>query len=313
MPKRIFFDSSWCCYRARFALGNKLSFKDEPTSVIYGFFDQIRSVCFDKRVASNNIGLFFDSRRSFRKEFFPAYKEKRNQKSEEELAERAVMHEQIDRLKTEILPDCGFPCYEQTGLESDDLMAQAALQSTETGGVIITADEDLLQCISDTVHWFNPASGMNGKYLDTSAMIHEKTVGPNDWCYVKCLSGCNSDCVPGVEIPKKTSESKQFHVGEKTAIDHVWKLLKPGAKLDAINSTKGKLTIARNLKLVKLPHKCTKELNLQEPAYQPGRFFEWCKKLGFYSFLSGPQHEAWKFFFEGTMSLDRHVPKKRVV
>lgn len=300
----VLFDSSWLAHRAKHAIGLNLSYKDEPTSVIFGFFQQLQSICFDKRVQSNRVAIFFDSPRSFRQEAHSFYKANRGarNKTTEELIEREVMHDQLNKLHTDILPQCGFPCYSQVGLESDDLIASACLE-LDGLGVIITADMDLLQCISDKAHWFDPAKGMNGTYLDTAGMIQLKKVGPNDWAYIKSIAGCTSDNVPGID-----------GVGEKTAIDYLWKLAKPGKRLEAIESDEGQKIIARNMKLIKLPHKLTKQVQIVTPKYKPDVFFSWCKKLGFRSYLEGPQRKSWDQFFSGHMSpLDRQVPRKRIV
>lgn len=300
--KLVMYDTSWMGYRSIFSIGSAVKFKDEPTSVIYGLLDQVRTIALDRRVRSNNVGMFFDSPRSFRREKFPFYKNKPGTKTPEELEQRRVMHEQLNRLHYEILPACGFPCYSQEGLESDDLMAQVAQQNIES--VIITADEDLLQCITDQTHWFNPSNkGGYGSYYDTADMIRDKAIGPNDWAYVKCLAGCDSDNVPGIK-----------GVGEKTAIAYIWKMLNPGVKLDSINSAAGLLTVDRNIELVTLPHKYTKPVRVVTPSYKDSVFFGWCEKLGFRSFLEGSQHRDWCNFFSGRMStLDLQPPKKRAI
>lgn len=284
----VLFDMSWLAHRARVALGG-LSFEDAPTGVIFGVLEEIRSVCSDRRVASNKTALFFDSRQSYRRRDFPDYKRPRReaQRTPEEEAQRQAMHDQVRRLREEILPDIGFPCYRQTGLESDDLIA-SAVSSPLTRAVIVTSDGDLYQCIRWNVAWFDP--GRNLMYLPGS-FLAAKLVDPVVWADVKCLAGCKTDNVPGIP-----------GIGEKSAIDYLTDILPIEHKRhQAITSAEGRAIAARNKTLICLPHAKTKPVALQEPAYRPERFHHWCHKLGMESLCAGARGAQWEAFFAGNM------------
>lgn len=289
-------DSSWLAYRALYGLGDlRGGDTDAPTGVLYGFFEQLRTVCRDPHIRSNQAAIFFDSRKSYRALAYPAYKQKRKQeRTPDELALLQVVYGQMRLLRTEILPAIGFPVYRQTGLESDDLIARVAADLTYEGrgrkmAVMVTADGDLYQCISESVHWYDPG---RGRYLDPTEFFNEKMgLKPEQWAEVKALAGCPSDNVKGIP-----------GVGEKTATVHVLGMLPVQPKrLAAINSSEGKDILQRNLKLVRLPHARTRPLTLTPARYDAEAFFAVCRQYGMRSYLSGPKHLDWQDFFAGDM------------
>lgn len=294
MTPWVFADLSYLGHRAR-STTKDLSFNDLPTGVTFGFFNELYEICSDPRIMSNKVAICADSFQSFRRRSFPDYKKKRYEnRTPEEVAAIQVMHQQLERLKDEILPDIGFPVFEQNGLESDDMMAQGAAQASALGGgveaVIVTADQDLCQCISFNVHWWDPTRSRN-IYLDPGAFWAKFHVHPHEWAMVKSLCGCSGDGVP--PIPG---------IGEKSAIDYVLDILpKHLKKFKDIESPEGRAIAARNYELVRLPHPKTKPLNLVDPVYRPDRFYHWAAELGFKSMISGDRKYDWDGFFDGSM------------
>jgi DNA polymerase I len=283
----VLVDFSYIAYRAYHSM-HGLSHGDIQTGVLYGFFEELRSVCFDPRIKSNKVALFLDSRQSYRKRLFPAYKQKRHEdKTPEEMQQVVELHRQMDLLVDEILPTIGLPTYRQTGLESDDLIARVCEEDGEH--VIVTADGDLYQCISVENTWFDPARNL---WLSRPTdLLKKKGVYPLQWSMIKALSGCHSDGVPGIP-----------GIGEKTAIKYSNHTLpKTSKKFKAIESKEGQEIIKRNFQLVHLPHAKTGPVLLREPSYNPAAFFTFCKKYGMQSYLDGPRHREWLAFFHGDM------------
>lgn len=301
-------DSSWFAHRAKYSLGN-LSHADLKTGVIYGFLEQVRHVCNDPRIMSNNVGLFFDSKSSVRKAAYPEYKANRQkaQRSPEEWAERAVMRDQLALLRQEILPAIGFPCFQQAGLESDDLMAQAAEQLEGAGTVLVTADGDLYQCITTRNHWYDP---QRNRYLDHGAFWKEYGIDPCSWAEVKAIAGCGTDNVKGVP-----------GVGEGSAIKYILGIYpRHHKRYAAITSAEGLTIIQRNRGLVRLPHPDTLPLDIQPfnpPKYDERVFFKTAEQYGFKSFLEdGARRMGWVNFFNavgGGLGVSRQIPRKRAV
>lgn len=289
----VLVDFSNIAYRAFYAT-RELEYQDLKTGIIYGFFEQLRATCMDPSVNSNCINIFCDSAKSLRRGIFPDYKNDRKKKKEEmeedEKEALEVMKEQCRLLRRKILPEIGFPIHRQKGLESDDLIAQAASQfhGSKKEAVIISSDGDLFQCISSAVHWFEPGRNM---YYNPKTFFEKKGIDPNQWGMVKCLSGCKTDNVPGVS-----------GVGEKSAILYLNGFMpKKYARYITINSDEGKKITERNRDLVILPHHKTKKVELVEPVYDLDAFRSWCKKLGFKSSLKGSKWEDWKLFFSGDL------------
>lgn len=285
----VLVDMSFLAYRALHAVGN-LEHEDMPTGVIYGFFTQLRTLALDPRIRSNKIALFCDSRTSLRQKVYPQYKGKRREERSEEEAQRIrIMRDQKNLLEGGILEEIGFPIYKQEGLESDDLIADAAKRLTgpKRRGVIITSDGDLYQCITDAVHWFDTQRNV---YHTPDTFKEAKKVSPKRWGMVKCIGGCSSDNVAGVP-----------GVGETTAIQYLrGELPKHYARHRAIESADGRSVINRNHELVVLPHYKTGRVELREPQYNPAAFFRMAKLFGLRTFLK-KERKAWEAFFRGAI------------
>lgn len=282
MSIRALIDFSYLSHRAFHAM-NGLQYNDLDTAIIYGFFEQLRTVCFDPRIQTNDAHLFIDSRQSYRRRQFPAYKEKRRDSlTPEQIHQRERMHVQMDRLIDDALPRIGFPLYMQTGLESDDLIAKVC--QTEQGKmVIVTADGDLYQCIRDGVAWFDPGRNL---WLDWRGFLDKEGVTPDQWATVKALAGCQSDNVPGIP-----------GVGKKSAIDFLRHKLTQGSRYDKIDC--GAAIFNRNIELVRLPHYKTRPVPLRKPEYNVGAFISFCTRYGIQSYLEGSRRRQWEMFFAG--------------
>lgn len=282
----ILIDVSYLAHRAKYAVQG-LAWEDFPTGVMFGFWEQLKTICNNPYIDSNRVALFFDSRKSYRRKVFPEYKSQRrkNQTNDEQL-QSSIMRDQIKLLRTIVLPKVGFPVYLQSGCESDDLIAQAALQLDQKNerGIIITSDGDLWQCITDNIHWYDPA---RRKFLDVARFRQEKKIHPDHWGSAKCMAGCSGDEVPGIP-----------GVGEKTAVKYLLGELPCHYKTyKSIQSEEGIEISYRNIELVVLPHPKTKPINLLEPDYNTEAFFESCERYGFLTYLKEPKKKDWERFF----------------
>lgn len=284
--KWVLLDVSFVAYRAFYSCRD-LQAEDVPTGVLFKFFEQLRNIAYHSRIKSNKFALFADSRRSIRHDSFPTYKANRaKEETPEETAARDALRDMIRLLRTVILPDMGFAVYMQKGLESDDLMAEAArrLTARKRQGVIVTADKDLLQCITDYVHWFSP---VQEAYYTPQLFYNKFEMHPALYSVVKAIAGCASDNVPGVP-----------RVGEITAMKYLRGVLPEHNKTyAAIESEDGKKITERNLKLVKLPHPATEPFRLRKPDFRPGVFFQICERYGLQTYLQKTERKAWLKFF----------------
>ena len=287
----VLVDASFIGYRAMHSIGH-LETEDIPTGVMFGFFHQLRSICSSTFVGSNRVCIFFDSKKSHREKVYPPYKRKRRKdRSDEDKKKISLMWDQMEILR-KAMPAMGFSVYRQTGLESDDLIAMAAqsLKGPDKKGVIITSDQDLFQCITNAVHWFDP---QREAYFAPWRFKTAKGISPGRWGEVKALAGCSSDNVQGIH-----------RVGEETAIKYILGTLpKHHETFKRIESEEGIEVEIRNRALVMLPHAKTKPVKLVKPKYHPKEFFAFCRRYGITSFLQSENKRKWRRFFEGVIVL----------
>lgn len=296
----VIIDISYLAHRARYATAN-LAYEDFHTGVLFGFWEQIRAICTDRHIQSTRLVFCFDSRQSFRKQIFPEYKaHRRTDLTDEEKVQIEAMYDQVKLLRTQVLPAIGFQVVRQTGCESDDIMAQIALQLTANHekGIIVTADGDLWQCITNYVSWYDPA---RERMYDPGTFANKKGISPRYWGILKALTGCSGDGVPG--IPR---------VGEKTAVKYMNKQLPTHHKTYSdIESPEGQRIFERNKPLVILPHPKTKPVELHEPEYNVEAFFAFCERYGFRTYLKEPKRNEWEAFLSNTKVKTRKRREQR--
>lgn len=299
----VLIDSSYLGYRAVYTT-NGLEFENQATGILYGFFEQLRTICSDPRVLSNKVAIFFDSRKSIRQLEFPWYKESRRngvrRLEPEEYEKFIAMKEQMLLLRKEVLPAIGLPVYMQTGLESDDLIAQAAshYNGKTREAVMITADADLYQCISPAVHWYDVT---RKKYYDPASFEEAKGIPPTKWALVKQMMGCHTDDVPGIP-----------GIGEKSAIAYITGKLPHAYKTYfRIACEKGQEVVKRNERLVKLPHPRTRTVVLQNPEYDQEAFRSFCERYGITSFFKGKRGDEWGLFFKNGLERQKADVRSR--
>lgn len=297
----ILIDVSYLAHRARHALKN-MEYEDIPTGVLYGFFEQLFAACSHPKLQSNRVALFFDSRQSYRSRAYEPYKKKRRQdRTEEEVEQIKIMYKQVNALYKTILPSIGFPVYKQTGLECDDLMAEAASSieyNKKEKAILVTADGDMYQCIRSNVHFYDPGRDL---YLTPETFLEKKQIESHRWALVKALAGCNSDNVEGLP-----------GVGEKTAVKFLkLELPKHHKTYKLIESKEGREIAERNLELVELPHTRTRPVGLTEPVYNKRAFMRFARRYGILSYLKNPKRRRWSNFFEGEFNRQENKVRKR--
>ena len=297
----VLIDASYLFYRALYSIKN-LELDDIPTGTLIGFFTQLKNICTSPQVQSNKVCIFFDSRKCFRRIAYPEYKQKRVTQRDEDMTQKIYSMRDQMKIIRKFLPKMGVAVYRQTGLESDDLLAEAAAQLKggrgKKKGVIISSDGDLFQCITDSCHWHD---AQRRTYYDPWRFQTAKGIHPSKWGEMKALAGCVSDNVAGIK-----------GVGEKTAIKYLLGFLPNHVKaFKAIESDEGKAIRERNRALVILPHSKTKPVELKEPEFKPKRFFKFCEKHRLVQFLEPGQRKAWIRFFRGNRKKLRKRGEKR--
>lgn len=284
----VLIDVSYLAYRAHFG-NTELNWEDLRTEILFGFWEQLRSICLNPMVRSNRVIACCDSRSSLRRQAFSGYKQSRREDMTfEEREEKRIIHDQVRLLRDEVLPAVGILVLHQRGLEADDMMAQVVSQMDSRRHpepiILVTADGDLWQCINSFTTWFDPA---RDRWYDVDTFIDKKGIHPCLWGNVKCLAGCSSDTVPGIP-----------GVGEKTAVKYLKDELPSRYKVyQAIRSPEGQEVAGWNFDLVVLPHPETRRVPIRNPEYRTEEFFAMCERYGFLSYLREPMKSTWEDFF----------------
>jgi DNA polymerase-1 len=271
--KYILVDCLYLCHRAWHALG-MLRFNSEPTSVIFGVMRDLD--IFRTNHRPDFFVLAFDYGLNKRKLMLPGYKGNRVKPdaTEEEIISFNEFQKQVNRLRSEILPDLGYRnVWYADGYEADDVIAYAVddLLDEDDEGIIISGDADLYQCIRPNVRWYSPGKK---EEVTLSIFVDRYGIQPNQWPIVKAIAGCSSDNVEG--IPR---------VGEKTAANWLrdpHKLLKSGKKSNRYVAIEEGFTeyTERNLPIVQLPLAGLPQFHLKRDSVTDDKKADVCRRLG---------------------------------
>ena len=200
-------DGNNMSYRALYAVS--LSHNRKDTSILFGVIKMLSSIV--KLKGPTSVLVAFDSGSCiFRKRLLPQYKENR---TENEKIDWDAAYEQMDELCNVTLPMHGIMTVSQHGCEADDLMAQAA-RIAQDDVVIVSTDADLLQCVTETVHVYNP-------YKLMTFTLENVPYEPADQILFKVLAGDSSDNIPGVpSIGPRTAEKIIAYLHEHEIYDY---------------------------------------------------------------------------------------------
>ncbi|MCX7166037.1 MAG: DNA polymerase I [Rhodocyclales bacterium] len=209
MPTLLLVDGSSYLYRAFHALPDLRNAAGEPTGAIRGVLSMLRVLETDYK--SDFRAVVFDARgKTFRDDWYPAYKAHRPSMPEDLAAQVEPLHECIRA--------AGWPLLMIGGVEADDVIGTLSRQAAAAGidCVISTGDKDLAQLVDQHVTLVNT---MSNETLDPAGVKTKFGVPPERIVDYLALVGDTSDGVPGVS-----------KVGPKTAV----KWLDAYGSLDAI-------------------------------------------------------------------------------
>lgn len=282
--KYLLLDCNYLCHRAKHSTGG-LSYAGDATGVIYGFLKSLSG--FQDFFGTSDFVFCWDSNTSKRKEIYPEYKAQREKKyielynlemsdgtkykyKTEEIEFDMAFRKQMKKLRTTYLPIIGFKnVFIQRGYESDDIIAAAChtISHIKAEAVIVTSDKDLYQCIRPYICCYNPQSN---KILTYQGFKKLYGILPHEWAMVKGTAGCPTDNVKGVK-----------GVGEKTALKYMTETLAESTKAyKAITSKEGFALYERNMELVRLPMKGTKNIKLMGDELSEQGWKSVCNQLG---------------------------------
>jgi len=192
MKKIYLIDGSSLLFRTYFALPPLITSKGEPTGATYGFVRIILNILENEN--PEYIGVSFDKGApTFRIDVLPQYKENRPKAPPE-------IKIQKERVK-EILENFGIKTIEIEGYEGDDIIGTVKFKSELESfySIIITADKDLLQLLSDKCEVRLTKKGITDIEVYTKdKFMEEFGISPERLPELKALIGDPSDNIPSI-------------------------------------------------------------------------------------------------------------------
>ncbi len=188
MPFLLLVDGSSYLYRAYHALPDLRSPSGEPTGAIYGVLGMLRRLQTDYK--ADYKAVVFDAKgKTFRDDWFPAYKAHRPPMPDDLRAQIEPIHAAIAA--------AGWPVLTVDGVEADDVIGTLARQAEAAGmdTLISTGDKDLMQLVGPQVRWYNT---MSEELLDAAGVEAKFGVPPEKIVDYLALVGDSVDGVPGV-------------------------------------------------------------------------------------------------------------------
>ena len=183
-----------------------------PVGAVAGFCNMLWKLVCDARdtsvgVVPTHFAVIFDySSKTFRNEFYPAYKANRVEPPEDLRPQFALIRQATKAFN--------LPCIEMEGFEADDIIATYARQAREAGGdvTIISSDKDLMQLVGPKVILYDQ---MKDKRLGIPEVIEKWGVPPEKMIDLQALTGDSTDNVPGVPgIGPKTAAQLLAEYGD---------------------------------------------------------------------------------------------------
>ncbi|MEN9480003.1 MAG: hypothetical protein RLZZ298_1398 [Pseudomonadota bacterium] len=188
MPLLLLVDGSSYLYRAFHALPDMRNQAGEPTGAMYGVLNMLRRLESDYK--ADYKAIVFDAKgKTFRDDWFPAYKAHRPSMPEDLVRQIEPIHAAIKA--------AGWPVLMVDGVEADDVIGTLATQAAVDGinTLISTGDKDLTQLVSPLVRWYNT---MSNELLDEAGVEAKFGVPPGKIVDYLALVGDTVDGVPGV-------------------------------------------------------------------------------------------------------------------
>lgn len=200
----ILIDGSFYVHRAYHAFPSFTTSEGNPTWVIYGVVNMIKSLL--TRYQPTHMAIVFDTiGKNFRNNLFSQYKAHRNQTPQN-------LYTQIDPL-IEILRNMGLPVFSVPNVEADDVIGTLAVSYAKLGYKILisTGDKDIAQIVSPTINLINTMSNI---ILNPEAVKNKFGVPPELIIDYLALIGDNADNIPGVPgIGQKTANLLLNEIG----------------------------------------------------------------------------------------------------
>ncbi|OGC47497.1 hypothetical protein A2713_00195 [candidate division WWE3 bacterium RIFCSPHIGHO2_01_FULL_35_17] len=169
----------------------------EHTNIVFGFASSLLDSILTLNPTHIACGWESEDQPSFRKELYPLYQFSRVSLEPED---DHIFKEQLPRV-INLIEAFNIPRLTENGFEGDDVLGTAStIASKDLDVVISTADQDLLQLISDKILVFRPARPpyIKSELFDFEKFKEKYGFEPKLMIDYKALRGDPSDGIPGV-------------------------------------------------------------------------------------------------------------------
>ncbi len=203
-------DGSSYLFRAYHALPHFTNKKGFPTGAIFGVLNMLRKLKEDFADHAEILIVFDAKGKNFRHELYPEYKANRSAMAEDLAVQIAPLHQLIQLL--------GFPLYQKTGVEADDVIGTLATRYAAAGKevLIISGDKDLAQLLQPSIRIIDT---MKNTEINDAHLLEKFGVTADKIIDLLALTGDTSDNVPGVPgVGPKTAAKWLNEYGSLQAI-----------------------------------------------------------------------------------------------
>jgi len=195
MKNVVLIDFNNLCFRALFS--KDVDIKNDPKFSLWRYFvfDSIyKTLWLDRNI--NEVVVAIDNKNTWRKAYFPRYKESRKKQRDDKIDWECVFKEMVN-LSRELKHHMPFKVLQIRSAEADDIIAVVSLH-TNNKCIIVSNDEDYNQLCSDRVKVYNPTKK---KYIQCS--------NPQGFVIDKCLLGQPKDDIFNVITPDNWGKTEQ--------------------------------------------------------------------------------------------------------
>jgi DNA polymerase-1 len=198
MKKCLIIDSYGFIFRAFHVQKNITSPNGEPIGAIFGFTSMLIKLLSDMN-PTHVVAVFDSGGKNFRHEIYKEYKSHRPPVPEELIHQFPIARQVVEVMNVKSAESYGY--------EADDVIATIAAEAARNNEevIVVTADKDLAQLMSDKIKIYDP---VKSKFIEQEDIEEKFGVRSDKIRDVLALIGDKSDNIPGVPSfgPKTASE-----------------------------------------------------------------------------------------------------------
>lgn len=198
-------------FRAFYAIRQLTNSKGMPTNALYGYLSM--TVKLLREMKPDYMAYCFDSKEDgFREELFPDYKANRSEMPEEMIPQLPYF--------TKIIETLGIPCFQQAGVEADDIIGTLAVMAAkkQIEVTIVSGDKDFAQLITPTIKMYDT---MKDVVYDVDGVKEKWGITPDQMIDYLSMIGDSSDNIPGVAGVGPKTALKLFD--QYPSLDEIYK------------------------------------------------------------------------------------------